>query len=153
MLGKIEGRRKGEDRGWDGWMASLTWWTWVWVNSGSWWWIGMLWFMGSQRVGHDWATELNWTDVNLDHLIKVVSVRFCHCKISNFHTLFFEGESLSPVTPKERWITFHFLEKQYLFEFLDFLCGPVVKNLLANAGDTGSIPGLASSHLLQLSLC
>ena len=37
---------------------------WVWVNSGSWWWTwmpGMLWFMGSQRVGHDWATELNWT--------------------------------------------------------------------------------------------
>jgi len=46
-------------------MASLTWWTWVWVNSGSWWWTGrpgMLRFMGSQRVGHDWATELNWTD-------------------------------------------------------------------------------------------
>ena len=52
---------KGDDRGWDGWMASLTWWTWVWVNSGSWWWTGrpgVLQFMGSQRVGHDWATEL-----------------------------------------------------------------------------------------------
>ena len=51
------------DRGWDGWMASLTRWTWVWVNSGSWWWTGrpgVLRFMGSQRVGHDWATELNW---------------------------------------------------------------------------------------------
>ena len=56
---------EGDDRGWDGWMASLTQWTWVWVNSGSWWWTGrpgVLWFMGSQRVGHDWATELNWTD-------------------------------------------------------------------------------------------
>ena len=45
-------------------MASLTQWTWVWVNSGSWWWTGrpgVLPFMGSQRVGHDWATELNWT--------------------------------------------------------------------------------------------
>ena len=45
-----------DDRGWDGWMASLTRWTWVWVNSGSWWWTGrpgVLWFMGSQRVGHD----------------------------------------------------------------------------------------------------
>ena len=55
---------EGDDRGGDGWIASLTWWTWVWVNSGSWWWTGrpgMLWFMGSQRVGHDWATELNWT--------------------------------------------------------------------------------------------
>ena len=56
---------EGDDRGWDGWMASPTRWTWVWVNSGSWWWTGrpgMLWFMGSQRVGHDWATELNWTE-------------------------------------------------------------------------------------------
>ena len=54
---------EGDDRGWDGWMASLTRWTWVWVNSGSWWWTGrpgVLRFMGSQRVGHDWATELNW---------------------------------------------------------------------------------------------
>ena len=54
---------EGDDRGWDGWMASLTQWTWVWVNSGSWWWagrLGVLWFMGSQRVGHDWAAELNW---------------------------------------------------------------------------------------------
>ena len=58
---------EGDDRGWDGWMASLTRWTWVWVNSGSWWWTGrpgMLQFMGSQRVGHDWATELNWTDIH-----------------------------------------------------------------------------------------
>ena len=55
---------EGDDRGWDGWMASLTQWTWVWVNCGSWWWTGrpgVLRFMGSQRVGHDWATELNWT--------------------------------------------------------------------------------------------
>ena len=53
----------GDDRGWDGWMASLTQWTWVWVNSRSWWWTGkpgVLQSMGSQRVGHDWATELNW---------------------------------------------------------------------------------------------
>ena len=54
---------EGDDRGWDGWMASLTQWTWVWVDSWSWWWTGkpnVLRFMGSQRVGHDWATELNW---------------------------------------------------------------------------------------------
>ena len=54
---------EGDDRGWDGWMASLARWTWVWVNSGRWWYTGrpsMLWFMGSQRVRHDWATELNW---------------------------------------------------------------------------------------------
>ena len=63
-----EGLRAGgerDDRGWDGWMASPTRWTWVWVNSRSWWWTGrpgVLQFTRSQRVGHDWATELNWTD-------------------------------------------------------------------------------------------
>ena len=63
MLGKIEGRREGDNRGWDGWMASGTQWTWVWVNAGSWTWTGrpgVLWSMGSQRVGHDWVTELDW---------------------------------------------------------------------------------------------
>ena len=58
---------EGDDRGWDGWMAPLNWWTWVWVNSRSWWWTGrpgVLRFMGSQRVGHNWVTELNWTDTN-----------------------------------------------------------------------------------------
>jgi len=59
---------EGDDRGWDGWMASLTRWTLVWVNSESWWWTGrpgVLWFMGSQRVRHDWVTELNWTELML----------------------------------------------------------------------------------------
>ena len=57
---------EGDDRGWDGWMASPTRWTWVWVNSGSWWWTGrpgVLQFMGLQRVRRDWATELNWTEL------------------------------------------------------------------------------------------
>ena len=57
---------EGDDGGWDGWMASPTRWTWVWVDSGSWWWTGrpgVLQFMGLQRVGHDWATELNSTIV------------------------------------------------------------------------------------------
>ena len=52
---------EGDDRGWNGWMASPTQWTWVWVDSGSWWWTGrpgVLQFMGSQRVGHDWVDEL-----------------------------------------------------------------------------------------------
>ena len=55
---------EGDNRGWDGWMASLTWWTWIWVNSRRWWWTGkpgVRRFIGSQRVGHDWSTELNWT--------------------------------------------------------------------------------------------
>ena len=56
--------KKGMTEDEDGWMASPTQWTWVWVNSGSWWWTGrpgVLRLMGLQRVGHDWATELNWT--------------------------------------------------------------------------------------------
>ena len=54
---------KGDNRGWDGWMASPTQWTWVWINSRSWWWTGkpaMLQYIGLQRVRHDWATELRW---------------------------------------------------------------------------------------------
>ena len=65
---KLKARGEGDDRGWDGWMSSLTQWTWVWVNSRSWWWtgrLGVLQFMGLQRVGHDWVTELNWTDWRL----------------------------------------------------------------------------------------
>ena len=56
---------EGDDRGWDGWMAKLTLWTWIWVTFGSWWWTGrpgVLRFMASQRVRHYWATELNWTE-------------------------------------------------------------------------------------------
>ena len=63
---KMEG--EGNDRGWDGWMASLNQWTWIWVNSESWWWTGkpgMLRFMGSQRVRHDWATDLIWIMLNV----------------------------------------------------------------------------------------
>ena len=58
---------EGDNTGWDGWMASLTQWTWVWVNSRSWSWTGrpgVLRFLGSQRVGQDWATELNWTHLS-----------------------------------------------------------------------------------------
>jgi len=57
---------EGNDRGWDGWMASPTQCTWVWVNSGSWWWTGgpgVLRFKGLQRVRHNWATELNWIEL------------------------------------------------------------------------------------------
>ena len=71
---------KGDDRGWDGWMASLTRWTWVWVNSGSWWWTGrpgVLWFMGLQRVGHDWATELIWVLISV---LKFLGLNFKYYK-------------------------------------------------------------------------
>jgi len=77
---------EGDDRGWDGWMASLTRWTWVSVNSGSWWGTGrpgVLRFMGSQRVGHDWVnwTELNWTEQisNRFYEIAVSYLQDCVC--------------------------------------------------------------------------
>ena len=60
---RLKAGGEGDDRGWDGWMASPTQWRWVWLNSRSWWWTGrpgMLQSMGSQRVGHNWATGLNW---------------------------------------------------------------------------------------------
>ena len=63
---RLKAGGKGDGRGWDGWMASPTQWTWVWVNSGSWWWTGrpsVLQSIGSQRVRHDWATELNWSEL------------------------------------------------------------------------------------------
>ena len=72
---------EGDDRGWDGWMAWLTRWTWVSVNSGSSWWTGrpgVLWCTGSQRVGHDWATDLIWSDlIHFMNIIKIcVSIYF-----------------------------------------------------------------------------
>ena len=68
---------KMDNIGWDGWMASLTQWTWVWVISGGWWWTGrpgVLRFMGSQRVGHDWVTELNWMKIKLLGLLTCTSL-------------------------------------------------------------------------------
>ena len=85
---------EGDDRDWDGWMASPTQWTWIWVNSRSWWWAGrprVPWFMGSQRVGHDWETELNCTEYHPKHrhyflALLICStpsfINFCNPKIS-----------------------------------------------------------------------
>ena len=67
---RLRAGREGDDRGWDGWMASPTQWTWFWVDSGGWWWTGgpsVLQFMGLQRVGHNWATELNWLNLLNTH--------------------------------------------------------------------------------------
>ena len=72
---------EGDDRGWDGWMASPTQWAWVWVNSGSVWWTGrpgVLRFMGLQRVGHDWATKLNWTENLIIYFIYSVYINTDH---------------------------------------------------------------------------
>ena len=80
---------EGDDRGWDGWMASPTKWTWVWVGSGSWWWTGkpgMLQSMGSQRIGHDWETELNLKKklkIKLDERHRYVETEKAWLKINN----------------------------------------------------------------------
>ena len=69
MLGKTDGRRRRVWQMMRCWIASLTQWTWIWVSSGNWWWTGkpdMLQSMGSQRIGHNWATELNL----LTHIFK-----------------------------------------------------------------------------------
>ena len=89
MLGKIEGRRRRDNRGWDGWMASPTQRTWVWVNSRTCWWtgrLGVLQSMGSPRVRHDWATELKAN--NLMKILKwnVIPYSFC---ISVIHHLWY----------------------------------------------------------------
>ena len=86
---RLRAGREGDNRGWDGWMASLIQWTWVWLNSGSWWWTGrpgVLQSMESQRVGHYWATELS--QLNLSWRI-VTGVTFswqwstsCKCKVT-----------------------------------------------------------------------
>ena len=84
---------EGGNRGWGGWMASWTRWTWVWVNSRRWWWTGrpgVLRFMGLQRVGHDWTTELNWIEctcfsgilsnhptLNFSHWVQKSVLYFC----------------------------------------------------------------------------
>ena len=92
---------EGDNRGWDGWMASSTQWTWVWANSKSWWWTaksGLLQSMGSQTDGQDWVAELNWTESQspspgiskflLSHSMMHVVVihglsKYVKCKITN----------------------------------------------------------------------
>ena len=69
------------DRGWNGWTASSTQWTWVWASSESWWWTGkpgVPQFMESQRVGHDWETELNWTEL-VPNISMLISGCYCCC--------------------------------------------------------------------------
>ena len=79
---RLKAGGEGDGRGWDGWMASPMHWTWVWINSRSWWWSGksgMLQTMGLQRVRHDWATELNWAD---EFLTKLSALSCFKCLIS-----------------------------------------------------------------------
>ena len=77
---RLKAGGEGDDRGWDGWMASPTHWTWDWVNSWSSWWTGrpgVLQSMVSQRVGPDWVTELNWTVILILLLLSLCGYIFC----------------------------------------------------------------------------
>ena len=81
MLGRLKARGEGDDRGWDGWMASPARWAWIWASSGRWWWTGrpgVLQSIGSQRVGHDWVTELSWKN-----WIELKSFSTCNLKERN----------------------------------------------------------------------
>ena len=76
---RLRAGEEGDDRGWDGLMTSPTRWTWIWVISGDWWWaggLGVLRFMGSQRVRHDWVNELNWTNRYVFSNLLIFSVLF-----------------------------------------------------------------------------
>ena len=82
---RLKAGGEGDDREWDGWMASPTWWTWVWASSGSWCWTGkpgMLQSMGSQRVRHNWATELNRAEYQ-DECQLIKKYAFCPIILSD----------------------------------------------------------------------
>ena len=127
---RLKAGGQGDDRRWDGWMASPTQWTWVWVNSGNWWWRGkpgVLQSMGSQRVGHDWAIELNWQ-------VSSIQEERESFECGDLHNITGSTLGVGGVPG-----------------------GSVVKNLPANAGDTGSIagsgrsPGEGNGNALQYS--
>ena len=87
MLAKLKAGEEGDDRGWYGWMASLTQWTWVWVNSRSWWWTGrpgVLHSIGSQRVRHDGVTELSWSLTGISATVS----SFVFQPLTLFHPVF-----------------------------------------------------------------
>ena len=100
----LKAGEEGDDRGWDSWMASPTWWTWVWINSGSWWWtgrLGVLQFMGSQRVGHDWASELNWSEVIL-YMCVCVCVYPFSCSVMSDSLWLHEPQHTRPTVHHQR---------------------------------------------------
>ena len=123
----------------DGWMASLTRWVWVWMNSGSWWWTGrpgVLRFMGSQGVRHDWGTELNWTKLNW---VRVMRASLVAQLVMN--------------PPAMQETPFRFLvgkipwrrDKLPTPVFLGFSGSSAGKESTCNAGDLGLIPRLGGS--------
>ena len=124
-----------DDRGWDGWMASPTQWTWVWANSGSWWWTrrpGVLQSMGFQRIRHNWVTELNWGERAL-----TASARW---KLQYFIT----SSQRIWLQCRRPWVGKILWRRDRLHKpvFLGFPGGLAGKESACNVGDLGSIPGL-----------
>ena len=127
---------EGDDRGWGGWMASPTQWTWVWANPGSWWWIGrsgMLWSMGSQKVRHNWVTELNWTDGLYEDYISLLLALLWLGHPPTLLLLYLVSFSWPPKTNSSHCWLSHVL----MFHF--WLSRPVV--MLANKLGRWAIPG------------
>ena len=104
-----------DDRGWDGWMVSPTWWTWVWAISRSWWWTGkpgVLQSIGSQRVRHDWVIELNWV-VRWSRCVKNNESN-TFCEVSVFYNLILRTTSKNSIRefPVVQWLGLHPLRAQ-----------------------------------------
>ena len=122
---------EGDNRGWDGWRASPTRCTWVWVNSGSWWWTGrpgVLQFMGSQRVRHDWATELNYL---------LISPVFSSWLLDSIFSYFYLFVYVIANTLLSLLLQ--------VYTILVFPGGSDSKESACNVGDPSSIPGLGRS--------
>ena len=118
MLGGIGAGGGGDTRGWDGWMASWTQWTWVWVDSRSWWWTGkpgVLWFMGSQIVRHDWATELNWIVIQSSVLGPLTIFIYIHYlkDLNQIYGVKLPNLYLQSISPSLSWIAAKFYLTAY----------------------------------------
>ena len=118
---RLKAGGEGDDRRWDGWMASLTQWSWVRVNSGSWCWTGrpgMLQSMGLQRVLHDWETELNWTELNCLRQAKSI---ICGTNVKMFKLVLEKAEEPEIKLPTSAGSSKKKLPEKHLF-LLYWLC-------------------------------
>ena len=102
---RLKAGGEGDDRGWDGWMASSTRWTWVWASSGGWWWTRMpvvLQSMGLQRVRQDWGTGLNWTDgTSIFHFVRNLHILFSIVTASIYNLC--NSTQMFPFLHKNKW--------------------------------------------------
>ena len=113
---RLKAGGEGDDIGWDGWITSPTQWTWVWINSGSWWWTGrpgMLRFMASQRVRHNWATELNWYTLLMIRLSLCIILLKYHrsSNVQHSHCIISEGTFIST------WLTIGYANHVHLLKW------------------------------------